>query len=77
MFVTVGSKICSKCGIEKDICEYHVNNFGKKQNDEIVLRIAKFFECSLKRAKEYHDLCGEPLEQHINKLFGDTKLSES
>jgi hypothetical protein len=64
--------------IDKDDNFYPiVNNFGKKQNDEIILRIAKFFECSLKRAKEYHDLCGEPLEQHINKLFGDTKLSES
>jgi hypothetical protein len=29
MFVTVETKICSKCGIEKNICEYHVNNFGK------------------------------------------------
>lgn len=23
------SKICSKCGVEKNMCEFHINNFGK------------------------------------------------
>ena len=63
--------------IEKDDNFYPtVNNFGKKTNDEIIFRIARYYECSLKRASEYHKLCGEPLEQYINKLFGDVKLSE-
>jgi hypothetical protein len=63
--------------IEKDANFYpSVNNFGKKSNDEIILRIAKYFQCSFKRAREYHNLCGQPFEDYINKKFGDTKLSE-
>ncbi len=46
------------------------------EKDEIILRIAKYFQCSFKRAREYHNLCGQPFEDYINKKFGDTKLSE-
>ena len=64
---TAGTKICTTCGIEKDINEFYFRGGKYSPNS----RKSKCKECDKKRLAENHD----PIkyrEQHLKRMYGIT-----